>query len=421
MLAIEYVSMGKPFDFKPVGIRQILDQITADCDYAIAELNKMVVPVSGNMIDHVSTISCNNNPVLGKHIADAIRVSGPHGVVSVEDSNSVETEVIREEGMQFTSGYRSNGFVTRADNQSVEFDSPVIFMLDRKLTSLQGLEPMISGVIKTGRPLLVLASDTDGEALAQLLILKQQGKLQVCCVSLPNNLGSHGEVLKDVAAIVGGNPMLKELQQNASDVKSDDLGSARRVVITKNSIRILGGAANNDRKKDRIEQIHGLLKSAPSQLDMERLQERLAKLTGGVTILKLGSQTMLEGADIKLRVDDAICAIKCAIDGGVVPGGGTALLRIAQGCHYKEVFEAPFRRILTNAGYDPDPIKEKLLRNDPSPWFGFNALTGQYVDLKEAGILDPLKVVREALLNAASVARQSLLTNTVISLVQEKR
>lgn len=403
-----------------LGVRGVLAGITTTVDIAVRELNTMVIPVSGSMIDYVATISVNNDAILGKAVADAIRMSGAHGMVSIEDSGSAETELERQEGMQFASGWRSNGFVNRADAQVCEFDNPFIFMFDRRLTSLQGLMPMFGGIEKSGRPLLILAEDVDGEALAALLIAKSQGKLQVCCVKLPSNLGHRKDLLLDIAALCGGRPMLRELQQNAADTKPDDLGEARRVVVTRNSTRIIGGSGDPKDVKARIDEIYGLLKSDPPQIERERLQERLGKLTGGVTVLKLGAQTGLELGDKKMRVDDAICAINCAIESGVVPGAGTALLRIAEdlnGSPFSDVLELTFKKILENAGWNPKSIRKQVLRSE-QPWYGFNVLTGEYGDLREAGVLDPLKVVRQSLLNAASVAKQMLLTDTVVSLVR---
>lgn len=233
------------------------------------------------------------------------------------------------------------------------------------------------------------------------------------------------DLLLDIAALCGGRPMLREMQENPADAKPDDLGQARRVLVTRNSTRIVGGAGDPKNVKKRIEEIYGLLKSDPPQIERERLQERLAKLTGGVTVLKLGAQTGLELGDKKMRVDDAICAINCAIESGVVPGAGTSLLRIGAiaGSEnsvpqnpFASVLELPFRKILENAGHDPLSIRNKVLIS--GSWDGFNVLTGEYGDLREAGVLDPLKVVRQSLLNAASVARQMLLTDTVVSLVR---
>lgn len=403
-------------------IREVIDEITATATAAVTAVSTMVVTVSGEMIDSVAAISVNNDKVLGSQVAEAIRQSGAHGVVSVEDSGTAETEIERQEGMQFNSGYKSNGFVNRPEQQVCDFDDCHIFMFDGKLMSLQGMMPMLNGIEKSGRPIVILAEDIGGEALGSLLKAKLGGALQVCCVKIPGNLGHRKDLLLDIAALCGGKPILREMQENPADATPDHMGFARRVVVTRGSCRIVGGAGDPRVVKARVDEIYGLLKQEPPQIERERLQERLAKLAGGVTVLRLGAQTGLELGDKKMRVDDAINAIRCAIEEGVVPGAGTALLRASQqiGGEFAPVLEATFRQILANAGHsdrDIAGIKHDVLRMKDN-WFGYNALTGTFSNLGKSGVLDPLKVVRQSLLNAASVAKQMLLTDTVVSLVR---
>lgn len=420
VLANAFYKAGlKQLEIDP-NVRRVTNAIRETAQKAEEYLKSVAVQVTGGMIDHVATISVNNDPVLGKHVADAVRASGAHGMVSVEDSQTSETSIERQEGMQFAKGWRSQGFVNVQEKQTCDLENPFIYMLDRRLTSLQGLQGMIDGVNKSGRPLLILAEDVDGEALAFLLSLKLQGKFASCCVKLPDNLGHRKDVLLDIAAMCGGRPMLRELGNNPADAKPNDLGSCRRVVVSRDSTRIIGGSGTQAAVNQRVAEIRGLLASNPPQIEQERLQERLAKLTGGVTVLKLGAQTGVELGDKKMRVDDAVCAVNCALQEGIVPGAGTALLRASQndGTWVSECLARPFKQILENASVDPTNI-EKAILSQTDPWFGYDVVGEQLGDLRRAGVLDPLKVVRSSLMNAYSVANQMLLTETVVTLQRD--
>lgn len=401
-------------------VRRVTRAIRQTAEQAEKYLVNIAQQVTGEMIDHVATISVNNDPVLGKWVADAVRASGAHGVVSVEDSATAETSLERQEGMQLSKGWRSQGFVNVPEKQTCEFENPFIYMLDRRLTSLQGLQPMLQGIEKTARPLLILAEDVDGEALATLLGNKIRGAFAVCCVKLPENLGHRKDVLLDIAAMCGGRPMLRELGDNPSDAKPADLGSCRRVVVSRDTTRIIGGNGSAADVAKRVTEIRGLLASDPPQIEKERLHERLAKLTGGVTVLKLGAQTGLELGDKKMRVDDACCAIRCALEEGVVPGAGTALLRASLNDPEwsGKCLARPFEQILKNASVDSQPIAVQACSNT-NPWYGYDVVGEKYSDLREAGVLDPVKVVRSSLMNAASVACQMLLTETVVTLKRD--
>jgi chaperonin GroEL len=418
VLAHAFFEAGlKQLEIDP-NVRRVTQAIRATAEAAADYVKAMAQQVSGSMIDHVATISVNNDPVLGKYVADAVRASGAHGVVSVEDSPTSETSIERQEGMQFAKGWRSQGFVNVPEKQICELENPFIYMLDRRLTSLQGLQPMLKDIEKKGRPLLILAEDVDGEALATLLTFKLQGTFAVCCVKLPENLGHRKDILLDIAAMCGGNPMLRELGQNPADAKPADLGSCRKVIVSRDNTRIIGGNGTKQAVNARVTEIRGLLASNPPQIEKERLHERLAKLTGGVTVLRLGAQTGLELGDKKMRVDDAVCAIKCALEEGVVPGAGMALSRAAASVPdswVRPVLGCPAAQILLNASMDAGGILLKVTEN-ADLWFGYNVVTEKFGDLREAGVLDPVKVVRSSLLNAASVAIQMLLTETVVTL-----
>jgi chaperonin GroEL len=425
VLAHAFFAAGlKQLDVDP-NVRRVTKAIREVAKQAEAYIKGLAQQVSGEMIDFVSTISVNNDPVLGKHVADAVRASGAHGVVSVEDSPTAETTIERQEGMQFASGWRSDGFVNNGAKMLCELEEPYIYMLDRRLTSLQGFQPMLAHIQKSGRPLLILAEDVDGEALAYLLSQKAAAGLAVCCVKLPSNLGHRKDLLLDIASMCGGRPMLKDLGDNPADAKPNDLGSCRRVVISRNSTRIIGGKGSKAAVAQRIQEIKGLLALNPPQIEVERLNERLAKLTGGVTILSLGAQTGVELADKKMRVDDAVNAIRCAIEEGVVPGAGTALLRAAKLQQNEtnkwavECLTATFKQILNNASGDPKVVAEKVLAKEDA-WYGYDVVGEEFGDLRELGVLDPLKVVRSSLANAASIACQLLLTEMVVTLDQRK-
>lgn len=398
---------------KTQNVVQVKRAIEQDVEHVCQEIDKVKIRISGSMVDQVACIACNNDPVLGKQIADAMRAAGPNGVVAVEDSPSNETTIERQEGMQINQGYLSQHFVNNDSRQIVEFFNPVILLLDRPLTSMQGIAPMMEAIAKGSRPLLILAEDVSGEALATLVLNKVQGRLQVCCVKLPSNLGHRRDLLQDIAALTGGQAILQELGMDVAKMSGKDLGQAQKVVVTSNITRIIGGYGKKETIDKRIEEISGLLTQNPTPLERERLQERLAKLTGGVTILRLGAQTGLELGDKKARCEDACFATRCALEDGIVEGGGFALARIGMGMGKSIVADAclaPARQILKNAGYDELDSIDRL---------GFNSLTGEYGDLVEMGVIDPAKVIKSSLKNAASVACQMLLTETVIQTVKD--
>jgi len=406
-------------------VRSVTYEIREHTAFVIKEIDKRKQKVHGDMMKHVATISVNNDPELGGLIVEAMRQAGASGVVAVEDSPSAETTIERQEGMQFQQGYITPLFVNNDQKQIVEFINPVIVLLDRPLTSVQGMQAMLEGIAKSSNPLLILADDVTGEALGTFVANKMRGTLQVCCVKTPANLGHKKDLLLDIAALTGGTAILQELGLDVSSITPKMLGKAQKVVVTSNSTRIIGGFGAKETIEKRITEIKGLLGQNPTPLERERLQERLAKLTGGVTILKLGAQTGVELGDKKDRCEDACFATRCALDDGIVPGGGYTLARIAQTLPdgiVKTAVQRPMWQILENAGYDNrTPAFSDDGNKMADPNWGFNSLTGEWCDLVQVGVIDPAKVVKSSLRNAASVACQMLLTELVVQVVPEKK
>lgn len=392
-------------------------EIERDVATVLEEIDKVKIKIHGPMLDQVATISANNDPVLGKLIADSVRQAGPKGIVAVEDSTDAETTIEHREGMQFDCGYLNQAFVNVHSSQTVELDNPVILMLDRVLSSMQGLFPVLESLGAQTRPILIIAEDVTGEALATLAMNKMNGKLAVCCVKTPANLGHRKDLLLDIAAITGGQPILQEMGMDLSKgVPAGVLGSAKKIIVTSTTTRIIGGYAKRDATKTRIEQIQGLLSQPGTKLEYERLKERLSKLSGGLTILKLGAQTGLELGDKKDRCEDACLSTRCALDDGIVAGGGFCLAWIAEELPegiVKKAITRPMYQIMENAGHPGIPTE------CPEPDLGWNSLTGEWGNLIEMGVIDPAKVVKSSLRNAASVATTMLLTALVIQEVPD--
>ena len=392
---------------------EIRKSIQEDTKKVIEYLDSITIRLSGNMLEQVAIVSANNDSALGKLIADATRQAGSNGIVAVEDSPTNETTIERIEGMQFNQGYLSAAFVNNESRQIVEFQNPLILLLDRPLTSLQGMTPLMNAVAQGTRPLLILAEDVRGEALATLVVNKMKGALAVCAVKLPTNLGHRKDLLLDIAALTGGVACLQELGMDVSALKSEHLGRATKVVVSSSYCRIVGGAGTEEAIEKRKQNITGLLGQTPTSLEAEKLHERLAKLTGGVTVLRLGARSGLELGDLKARCEDSCLATRCALDSGVVPGAGMALASaieaIPPGVVRSSIIE-PALQILDNAGF--------VARFRPGQ--PVNALTGEDCDLVAEGILDPVKVVKASLLNAASVAAVMLATDTLI-MVDDQR
>jgi chaperonin GroEL len=379
-------------------------------------------------IAHVASISANN-PEIGELIAEAMDKVGEDGVITVEDSKTLETYVEFTEGMQFDRGYISPYFVTDAEKMEVELKEPFILITDKKLSAVRPLIPILEKVAQTGRPILVIAEDVEGEALTTLVLNKLKGTLMACAVKAPGFGDRRKAMLQDIAILTGGTVISDELGINLEDVTLEDLGRADLVRVKKDDTIIIGGKGKPEEIKKRIAQIKSQIEQTTSEYEKETLQERMAKLAGGVAVIKVGAATETELKEKKHRIEDALSATRAAVEEGIVPGGGVTLLRarkvveevmskldgdekIGASIVYKAL-EAPIRQIVENAGYDGAVIVERVLSSKDFS-YGFDALRGEYVDMFKAGIIDPAKVTRSALQNAASIAGMLLTTEVLV-------
>jgi chaperonin GroEL len=379
-------------------------------------------------IAHVASISANN-PEIGELIAEAMDKVGEDGVITVEDSKTLETYVEFTEGMQFDRGYISPYFVTDAEKMEVELKEPFILITDKKLSAVRPLIPILEKVAQTGKPILVIAEDVEGEALTTLVLNKLKGTLMACAVKAPGFGDRRKAMLQDIAILTGGTVISDELGINLEDVTLEDLGRADLVRVKKDDTIIIGGKGKPEEIKKRIAQIKSQIEQTTSEYEKETLQERMAKLAGGVAVIKVGAATETELKEKKHRIEDALSATRAAVEEGIVPGGGVTLLRarkvveevmskldgdekIGASIVYKAL-EAPIRQIAENAGYDGAVIVERVLSSKDFS-YGFDALRGEYVDMFKAGIIDPAKVTRSALQNAASIAGMLLTTEVLV-------
>ncbi len=386
-------------------------------------------------LERVASIAANNDEEIGKMIAKAIRMVGKTGVITIEESKSSQTTLEHVEGMQFDRGYISPYFVTDAERMEAVLENPYILITEKKIAAVNDILGVLEVVVKEGKPLLIIAEDVEGEALATLVVNKLRGVLNVCAVKAPGFGDRRKEMLKDIAILTGGQVINDELGIKLENVKSSTyLGKAEKVKVTKENTTIIGGKGNENEIKARIEQIRKQIKETDSEFDKEKLQERLAKLTGGVAVIKVGAPTETELKEKKLRFEDSLNATKAAVEEGIIPGGGTALIRtipaleklekeysgdVALGIKVvKLALDRPLRQIAENAGYDGGSIVEEVKR--ASSTHGFDAVNGQIVDMFKAGIIDPVKVTRSALEHACSVAGMVLTTETVIAEIPEK-
>ena len=417
----------------PLDLKRGSDLAVAE---AIKDIEKRARKVqSSEEVAQVGTISANSDAAVGKIIATAVKKVGNDGVITVEEAKSLETELDVVEGLQFDRGYLSPYFVTNSDKLLVEFEEPYILIHESKLTSLQPLLPVLEAVVQTGRPLLVIAEDVEGEALATLVVNKLRGGLKVAAVKAPGFGDRRKAQLEDIAILTGGQTISQDLGIKLENVTLSQLGRARRIRIDKENTTVVGGTGKKKDIDARIAQIRAQIEETTSDYDREKLQERLAKLSGGVAVIRVGGATEVEVKEKKDRVDDALNATRAAIAEGIVPGGGVALLRakaavskltnpnpdIQAGIQIVlKALEAPIRQIADNAGVEGSIVVGKILENR-SPTFGFDAQKEEYVDLIEAGIVDPAKVVRTALQDAASVAALIVTTEAlVVELPKEK-
>jgi chaperonin GroEL len=399
----------------------------------VAEIKKMARPVSGNMVAQVGMISANSDLTIGTIIAEAMEKVGKDGVITVEEAKTLETTLEVVEGMQFDRGYLSPYFVTDAERMEVVLENPVILIHEKKISSMKDLLPLLEQVARLSRPLLIIAEDIEGEALATLVVNKLRGTLQAAAVKAPGFGDRRKAMLEDIAVLTGGKAVTEDLGIKLENIKVDDLGKAKKVTIDKDNTTIVEGAGTTEAIQGRVKQLRVQVEDTTSDYDREKLQERLAKLVGGVAIIKVGAATETEMKEKKARVEDAMHATKAAVEEGIVPGGGVALLRGAKALEglkltgdqlvglqiVRRAIEEPMRFIATNAGAEGSIVvaKVKEMKQDE----GFNAATEVYEDLVKAGVIDPAKVVRSALQNASSIASLLLTTEALVSEIPEEK
>src|SRR6059036_3146832 len=392
------------------------------------ELKKLSKPVKGNMIAQVGTISANNDETIGKIIAEAMEKVGKDGVITVEEAKTLETSLEVVEGMQFDRGYLSPYFVTDPERMEVVLENPVILIHEKKISSMKDLLPVLEQVARLGQPLLIIAEDIEGEALATLVVNKLRGTLHAAAVKAPGFGDRRKAMLEDIATLTGGKAITEDLGLKLENLKLDDLGRAKKVVVDKDNTTIVDGAGSTKDIQGRIKQIRAQIEETTSDYDREKLQERLAKLAGGVAVVKVGAATETEMKEKKARVEDALNATRAAVEEGIVPGGGVALLRAADALDslklsgdegtgvsiVRRALEEPIRQIVENAGLEGFVIVEKVRAMVPLTR-GFDAETHEYVDMMVAGIIDPTKVERVALQHAASIASLLLTTEVIVT------
>ncbi len=416
----------------PMDLRRGIDQAVAA---VVEELKAKAKKVTSNAeIAQVGTISSNGDSEIGAKLAEAMKRVGNEGVITIEESKSLETELDVVEGMQFDRGYLSPYFITNAERMLVELEDPYILIHEKKLGGLQSLLPLLEAVVQAGKPLVIIAEDVEGEALATLVVNKLRGGLKVAAVKAPGFGDRRKAMLEDIATITGGSVVSEDLGIKLENVTLDMLGRAKKVTIDKEDTTIVDGAGKKPDIEARIKQIKAQIEDTTSDYDKEKLQERLAKLAGGVAVIKVGGATEVEVKERKDRVDDALHATRAAVEEGIVPGGGVALLRAIKALEalkpgnddqktgisiVRKALQAPSRQIFTNAGEDGSVIVGKILENATYA-FGFNAQSGAYGDLVAQGVIDPAKVVRCALQDAASVAGLLITTEAMIADVPAK-
>jgi chaperonin GroEL len=419
------VAGANPMDIKR-GIERAVEVITS-------ELKKMSKPVSGNMVAQVGTISANNDETIGKIIAGAMDKVGKDGVITVEEAKTLETSLDVVEGMQFDRGYLSAYFVTDPERMEVVLENPVVLIHEKKISSMKDLLPVLEQVARLGRPLLIIAEDIEGEALATLVVNKLRGTLQASAVKAPGFGDRRKAMLEDIAILTGGRAITEDLGIKLENIKLDDLGKAKKITIDKDNTTIVEGSGSSAAIEGRVKQIRAQIEDTTSDYDREKLQERLAKLVGGVAVIKVGAATETEMKEKKARVEDAMHATKAAVEEGIVPGGGVALIRASRALKdlklggdqqigvniVARAIEEPLRWIATNAGLEGSIVVQKVREMKDTE--GFNALTDTYEDLVKAGVIDPAKVVRSALQNSSSIASLLLTTEALVSEIPEEK
>jgi chaperonin GroEL len=410
----------------PMDLKRGIEKAAAEVVRDLAHKSKKVK--TNDEIAQVGTISANGDTAVGAMIAEAMEKVGNEGVITVEEAKSLDTELDVVEGMQFDRGYLSPYFITNPDKMIAELDDPMILLHESKLSSLQPMLPILESVVQSQKPLLIIAEDVDGEALATLVVNKLRGGLKIAAVKAPGFGDRRKAMLQDLAVLTGGQVISEDLGIKLENVSMDMLGTAKRVNITKDDTTVVDGSGAKKDIEARVAQIRRQIEDTSSDYDREKLQERLAKLAGGVAVIKVGGATEVEVKERKDRVDDALNATRAAVEEGIVPGGGSALLRAAQNIDVKgdnddqqagidivrKALEAPIRQISENAGVEGSVVVNTVLKSKGKA-YGFNAQTEEYGDLVEMGIIDPAKVVRSALQNAASVAALLITTEAAVA------
>ncbi|HEY8516405.1 MAG TPA: chaperonin GroEL [Candidatus Binatia bacterium] len=415
----------------PMSIKRGIDKAV---QHVISELKQLSKPTKDQKeIAQVGTISANNDPTIGGIIAEAMDKVGKDGVITVEEAKGLETTLEVVEGMQFDRGYLSPYFVTDPDRMECVLEDALVLIHEKKVSSMKDLLPILEQIAKTGKPFVLIAEDVDGEALATLVVNKIRGTLHCAAVKAPGFGDRRKAMLEDIAILTGGRVIAEELGLKLENVTLNDLGRAKRIVIDKDNTTIIDGAGKKQEIQGRVTQIRNQIEETTSDYDREKLQERLAKLIGGVAVIRVGAATEVEMKEKKARVEDALHATRAAVEEGIVPGGGVALLRSSASLDKVEVGDAervgvnivrracedPLRWIAANAGHEPSIVIDRVRNGKGS--FGFNAATEEYEDLYKAGIIDPTKVVRTALQNAASVAGLLLTTEAMIAEKPEEK
>ena len=414
----------------PMSLKRGIEKAVEIC---VAEIKKISSEVKGDMIAQVGTISANTDKLVGTLIADAMKKVGKDGVITVEESRTMETTLEIVEGMQFDRGYLSPYFVTDAERQECVLADAHILIFEKRINSMKNLITLLEHVVKLSQPLLIIAEDVEGEALATLVVNKLRGTLQCAAVKAPGFGDRRRAMLEDIAVLTGGKCISEDLGINLENVKIEDLGHAKKIIIDKDNTTIIEGAGKNTEIESRIKQLRAQIEESTSDYDGEKLQERLAKLVGGVAVIKVGAATETELKEKKARVEDAMHATRAAVEEGIVPGGGVALIRCIPALDklkadhdeqigvniVKRALEEPLRQIALNAGHEGAVIVGRV-RESKDDNFGFNADTGEFGDMVKAGVIDPAKVTRLALQNAASIAGLMLTTEALVADIKEE-
>src|SRR5690242_15246271 len=415
-------------------VSTICGVLDKDGNRSKGELDKLSKPVTGEMIAQVGTISANNDETIGRIIAEAMKKVGKDGVITVEESRTMETQLEVVEGMQFDRGYLSPYFVTDPERMEAVLENAYILIHEKKISSMKDLLPLLEQIAKSGKPLLIVAEDVEGEALATLVVNKLRGTLQVAAVKAPGFGDRRKAMLQDIATLTGGRALTEDLGIKLENVQLQDLGRAKRVTIDKDNTTIVEGRGEHKAIEGRVKEIRAQVEKTTSDYDREKLQERLAKLVGGVAVIKVGAATETEMKEKKARVEDAMHATRAAVEEGIVPGGGVALIRCIDAVEalklegdekiganiVKRALEEPLRQIVGNAGEEGAVVIGKI-RESKDKNFGYNAQDGTFEDLIKAGVVDPTKVTRTALQNAGSIAGLMLTTEALVAEIPEEK